>query len=94
MSPIKKEKKATINVWRAPSVNGRLYFVTIMPVKIMCVLQNRAPNITRVSPSLTVASWKFVSKYPPIKHKTTDGHTLQWIDFFLNKKIIIGTIGT
>ena len=56
INPIMKEKKATISVWMAPSVNGRSYFVTIMPVKIICVLQNRAPNITKVSPSLTVAS--------------------------------------
>ncbi len=56
MRPIKKEKSATINVCIAPSVNGRLYLVTMIPVKIIWVLQNKAPNITRVSPSLTVAS--------------------------------------
>ena len=53
---VKKESMATISVWIAPSVKGRLYLVTIIPVKIICVLQNNAPKITKVSPSLTVAS--------------------------------------
>ena len=56
IKPTKKEDTATINVWTAPSVSGRLYLVTIIPVKIIWVLQNKAPNTTRVSPSLTVAS--------------------------------------
>ena len=55
-NPIINENSATSNVWIAPIVNGRLYFLTIIPVKIMCVLQNKAPNTTSVSPSLTVAS--------------------------------------
>ena len=38
------------------NVSGKLYFVTITPVKIICVLQNKAPNTTKVSPNLTVAS--------------------------------------
>ena len=85
---------ATIKVCAAPKVRGRLYLVIIIPVKIICVLQNKAPNTTKVSPSLTVASWKFVNRYPPIKHKTTEGQTLQCIDFFPYKKMIIGTMGT
>ena len=94
LKDIINENKATSKVWIAPIVNGRLYFLIIIPVKIICVLQNKAPNTTRVSPNLTVASWKFVSKYPPIKHKITEGHTLQCKKSFLKMKIIMGTIGT
>ena len=51
-----KENIATNKVWIAPKVKGKLYLVTIIQVKMICVLQNKAPNTTRVSPSLTVAS--------------------------------------
>ena len=51
-----KENKATNKVWMAPNVKGKLYVLTIIPVNIICVLQNNAPRITNVSPSLTVAS--------------------------------------
>ena len=34
----------------------------IFPINIICKLQNKAPNTTKESPSLTVASSKFVKK--------------------------------
>ncbi len=39
-----------------PIVSGRLYLEIIIPVNIICVLQNKAPRTTKVSPNLTVVS--------------------------------------
>ena len=42
---------ATIIVCIAPIVKGKLYSFIIFPVKIMCVLQKKAPAITKESPN-------------------------------------------
>ena len=56
------EKNETPKACRAPKNKGKLKFLIKFPINIICKLQKRAHNITKLSPNLTVAFEKLLNK--------------------------------